>query len=136
MLPEICSYVCPVEVQCQGNCVQQHLGREAVPIKELQKYVAQRARQEGWNKVKVTGKARKKRVAVVGAGASGIACAIRLLEKGYPVTIFDASRDRGGIADAVIPGYRLTHKVVDDEVDSVLDVKDTSRLEWKLGKGR
>jgi glutamate synthase (NADPH/NADH) small chain len=134
VLPETCGYVCPAEVQCEGRCVQRHLNGSPVPIRDLQKYVCEVARKKGWASLMVPGVVRDRRIAVIGAGPSGIACAIRLLEKGYPLSIFDASRRIGGTADSAIPASRLSPGVFSDEVKAILGNLPAHRIEWRIGK--
>jgi 2,4-dienoyl-CoA reductase (NADPH2) len=131
-LPEICAHVCPVEVQCESGCVEAIFTGQAVPIKQLQKYVAALARKQGWTKLALPA-ATGQRAAIIGAGPAGVACAVRLLEQGFAVTIFDAA-EPGGVAGATIPAERLPHAVLRAEIAAVLDLEaDPSRLTWKAG---
>jgi len=87
-LPELCALVCPVEVQCQGHCVENVFSQNPVPIGELQEYVSRIAREKGWAalpNMPTTGK----KVAVIGAGPAGLACAAVLIRHGHAVDIFD-----------------------------------------------
>ena len=70
LLPEICGYVCPVEVQCQGHCVQQFMS-ESVSIARIQRYISEKAVKEGWTALDIPDTHSGKRVAVVGAGPAG-----------------------------------------------------------------
>jgi glutamate synthase (NADPH/NADH) small chain len=131
-LPEICAHVCPVEVQCESGCVENIFTGQAVPIKQLQKYVAALARKQGWTKLALPA-ATGRRAAIIGAGPAGVACAVRLLELGVAVTIYDAA-EPGGVAGATIPAERLPHDVLRAEIAAVLDLQaDPSRLAWKSG---
>ncbi len=131
-LPEICAHVCPVEVQCESGCVEAIFTGQAVPIKQLQKYVAALARKQGWTKLALPA-ANGQHAAVIGAGPAGVACAVRLLELGFHVTIFDAA-EPGGVAGATIPQERLPHEVLRAEIAAVLGLDaDPARLTWKSG---
>ncbi len=132
-LPEICAYVCPAETQCEGSCVQAHLTGEPVPIRQLQAYVCDIARREGWVALEAPEQLREQRVAVIGAGPAGVACAIRLLQEGYAVTIIDAAEEPGGIAAETIPAERLLAEAAPAEVTAILGGCDTDRLQWRLG---
>ena len=109
-LPETCAYVCPADEQCEGRCVQLTLECSSVPIRALQRYVSERARLEGWTGVELPVQTSGHSVGIIGAGPAGIACAVRLLELGHSVTIYDSSKSVGGTAAAVIPEDRLCSK--------------------------
>lgn len=132
-LPEICGYVCPAETQCEGNCIQRHIGTGPVPIRELQRYVSELARREGWTALDDPLQLRDGHVAVIGAGPAGVACAIRLLEEGLRVTIIDAAEEPGGVASGTIPAERLASEAAAAEVTSILDSCQSDRLQWRLG---
>jgi len=133
-LPEICAYVCPVEVQCESGCLEAIFGEQPIPIKQLQRYVAGVARAKGWTKLALP-PANGKRAAVVGGGPAGIACAVRLLELGHTVTVFDAASAPGGTVGETIPDVRMPGDVLRAEIAAVLDLSDPTRLAWKAGKG-
>lgn len=122
-LPEMCAYVCPAEVQCQSHCVENIFSGEPVPIRELQKYVCRAARKAGWTKefaASCNGKSDGSRVAVIGAGPAGLACASSLVAMGHDVHLFDKSLSLGGVAASAIPGKRLMRDDSDAEVLSTL----------------
>jgi len=133
-LPEICAYVCPVEVQCESGCLEAIFGEAPVPIKQLQRYVAGVARAKGWTKLELP-PANGRRTAVVGGGPAGIACAVRLLELGHAVTVYDAAEAPGGTVGETIPDTRMPQDVLRAEIAAVLDLSDTQRLDWRAGKG-
>ncbi len=132
-LPEVCAYVCPAETQCEGSCVQAHLRGAAVPIRQLQGYVCDIARREGWVALEAPEQLLERRVAVIGAGPAGVACAIRLLQDGFALTIIDAAEEPGGIAAETIPAERLLAEAAPAEVTAILGGCDTDRLHWRLG---
>ncbi|MHB0940036.1 MAG: oxidoreductase [Armatimonadota bacterium] len=133
-LPEICAYVCPVEVQCESGCLEAIFGEQPVPIKQLQRYVAGVARAKGWAKLALP-PANGRRAAVIGGGPAGIACAVRLLELGHAVTVFDAAQAPGGTVGETIPDVRMPGDVLRAEIAAVLDLSDPQRLDWRAGKG-
>lgn len=117
-LPAVCGRVCPQETQCEGRCVRGIRG-EAVSIGKLERYVADNARAMG---VKPEGAKEKKnqKVAVIGSGPAGLACASDLAKLGYGVTIFEALHKAGGVLSYGIPEFRLPkEKVVDREIENV-----------------
>ncbi|MFO7637328.1 MAG: FAD-dependent oxidoreductase [Clostridia bacterium] len=117
-LPETCSYTCPSEVLCEKTCTAGILGKNAVPIREIQKFITTQARKEGWTKIRA-GSPTGKKVAVVGFGAAGISCAVTLVESGVSVTVYEATDYPGGTAEAVIPYERLPRDIFKKEVDSL-----------------
>ncbi len=134
VLPEICSLVCPAEVQCEGYCIQKHLRGIPVPIKLLQRYVSERARHEGWVGVETGEESSGRRVAVIGAGPAGLACAVGLLERGHEVTIFDASGTVAGTAGATIPPEKLSEDVAAAEINALVGGVPSTSLHWRVGK--
>ncbi|MFO8081026.1 MAG: FAD-dependent oxidoreductase [Armatimonadota bacterium] len=132
-LPEMCAYVCPAETQCEGACIQQHIGEGPVPIRQLQAYVCEVAREQGWTAVEQPEQLRDERVAIIGAGPAGVACAIRLLQDGFSVTIIDAAEEPGGVASETIPIERLTATAAPEEIACILEGCETGRLDWRLG---
>jgi len=133
-LPEICAYACPAEVQCEGACIQRHLQGKSIPIRALQRYVSERARAEGWTELPVPETTSGRRIAVVGAGPAGLACAAELLRLGHEVTIFDASQEAGGTARALIPPERLSDDVARAEIEAVFTGKAAERITWRRGE--
>ncbi|MHB9133638.1 MAG: oxidoreductase [Armatimonadota bacterium] len=131
-LPEICAHVCPVEVQCEGGCIERIFSNAPIPIRQLQKYVSLVARQQGWAKQELPA-ANGKRAAVIGGGPAGIGCAVRLLQLGWTVTIYDAAAQPGGVVDATIPEGRMPKAVLRDEIAAVLNLSDPTRLTWQSG---
>lgn len=117
-LPSICGRVCPQENQCEGACVLGIKG-EAVAIGKLERYVGDWALDnvEG-EEVKPNPDAPK--VAVVGSGPAGLACAADLAKMGYRVTIFEALHKFGGVLSYGIPEFRLPKdRIVAREVEKV-----------------
>ena len=117
-LPSICGRVCPQENQCEGACVLGIKG-EAVAIGKLERYVGDWALD---NVVadEVTPNPEAPKVAVVGSGPAGLACAADLAKLGYRVTIFEALHKFGGVLSYGIPEFRLPkERIVAREVDKV-----------------
>ena len=117
-IPETCAYTCPSEVLCERTCSAGILGKHSVPIAEIQKFICTKAREEGWTKIK-GGVPTGKKVAVIGFGGAGIACATTLIEAGVEVTVFEAADYAGGTAEAVIPFDRLPADIFKSEVESL-----------------
>ena len=117
-LPSICGRVCPQENQCEGACVLGIKG-EAVAIGKLERYVGD------WVLDNVEGEEVKPnhdapKVAIVGSGPAGLACAADLAKMGYRVTIFEALHKFGGVLSYGIPEFRLPKdRIVAREVEKV-----------------
>lgn len=117
-LPAVCGRVCPQETQCEGSCI---LGVKAEPVAigKLERFVADYSRENGGIKVKVA-PANGHKVAVIGSGPAGLACASDLAKAGYDVTIFEALHSPGGVLEYGIPEFRLPkERVVAAEIASV-----------------
>ena len=119
-LPAVCGRVCPQEKQCESRCVLGIKG-EPVAIGRLERFVADYARAHGLDKVDESEIAAKngKRVAIVGSGPSGLACAGVLAQKGYDVTIFEVLHAAGGVLMYGIPHFRLPKEIVQHEIDGL-----------------
>ena len=116
-LPSICGRVCPQESQCEGSCILGIKG-ESVAIGKLERFVGD-WRLNNPQSVELPAKNGKK-VAVVGSGPAGLACASDLAKLGYEVTVFEALHEIGGVLVYGIPEFRLPKKgVVAKEIDSV-----------------
>ncbi|MEJ2598017.1 MAG: NAD(P)-dependent oxidoreductase [Anaerolineales bacterium] len=104
-LPEICGQICPHDQLCQGACVRSKRG-EPVHTGALEAFVTHYERQTAGVEIPV-GTPSGKRVAIVGAGPSGLACAEQLVRRGHGVTIFDAKPAPGGLLLYGIPNFKL-----------------------------
>ncbi|MCQ2142870.1 MAG: NADPH-dependent glutamate synthase [Bacteroidales bacterium] len=118
-LPAICGRVCPQEPQCEGSCV---LGVrfEPVAIGKLERFVADWNRENGAKGALSAVPSNGHKVAVIGSGPAGLACAADLAKLGYEVTVFEALHKAGGVLQYGIPEFRLPkEKVVAAEIDAV-----------------
>lgn len=118
-LPSVCGRVCPQESQCEGSCVLGIKG-EPVSIGKLERYVGDwkiaHASEQPVEKAAPNGK----KVAIVGSGPAGLACASDLAKLGYEVKIFEALHKVGGVLVYGIPEFRLPKdKIVAREVEAV-----------------
>ena len=120
-LPAVCGRVCPQETQCEGKCILGIKG-EPVSIGKLERFVAdyEHSRPEGGRKPSKAAPNGHK-VAVIGAGPAGLACASDLAKWGYEVRIFEALHKAGGVLAYGIPEFRLPkEKVLKKELDALL----------------
>ena len=134
-LPEMCGLVCPAEVQCEGECIENVFSREPVPIRELQRYVSRVAREKGWTRTDRAAGHSGKRVAVIGAGPAGLACAVRLRELGHSAEVFDLRESPGGVAAWAIPERRLPAGDSAAEIEAVLEGLDAEGISLRVGEG-
>ncbi|MCI7145116.1 MAG: NADPH-dependent glutamate synthase [Clostridiales bacterium] len=117
-LPAICGRVCPQENQCQGRCVRCEKG-ESVAIGRLERFVADwHAEHYGDEEIKPV-ETNGHKVAVIGAGPAGLACAGDLVNKGYEVTVYEALHKTGGVLVYGIPQFRLPKEIVAAEVSKL-----------------
>lgn len=116
-LPAVCGRVCPQETQCEGSCILGVKG-EPVAIGKLERFVADNC--SGHSDSIRTGRSNGKKVAVIGSGPAGLACASDLAKWGYDVTIFEALHKAGGVLQYGIPEFRLPKDtVLKREIDEV-----------------
>lgn len=119
-LPAVCGRVCPQESQCEGSCILGVKG-EPVAIGKLERFVADYNREQKSNApcgVAVAPGAKK--VAIIGSGPAGLACASDLAKWGYDVTIFEAFHKAGGVLQYGIPEFRLPKDtVLKSEIESL-----------------
>ncbi|MFI4912082.1 MAG: FAD-dependent oxidoreductase [Sedimentisphaeraceae bacterium JB056] len=132
VLPEVCAWLCPVEDQCQGHCLQNFIGDSPIPIAATQKYLSVLANKKGWSKVRIPEMKTGKNIAIVGAGPAGIAAAVKLLEAGHKVTILDKSDNFGGMIKSVIPEDRQETALA-NEIKAMFADVPSDRMEVKSG---
>ncbi|MDH3287439.1 MAG: NADPH-dependent glutamate synthase [Betaproteobacteria bacterium] len=112
-LPAICGRVCPQESQCEAECSMTNRF-DPVAIGNLERYVADWERTQAPSvEAKIT---RKEKVAIIGAGPSGLVCAGELARLGYSVTIYEALHAAGGVLRYGIPEFRLPKAILDWEI--------------------
>ena len=116
-LPAVCGRVCPQEVQCEATCIL-GIKHDPVSIGKLERYVGNWAVH---NNVCVREEVHKvkplRKVAIVGSGPAGLACAMDLALAGVDVTIFEALHTFGGVLKYGIPSFRLPKDVIDSELE-------------------
>ncbi|QXI63546.1 NAD-dependent dihydropyrimidine dehydrogenase subunit PreT [Paracoccus marcusii] len=121
ILGGMCARVCPTEQLCEGACVRMEAEGKPVEIGALQRYATDGLMAQGshpFKRAAPTGK----RVAVVGAGPAGLACAHRLAAKGHDVVIFEARPKPGGLNEYGIASYKAVDGFAQAEVDWLMGI--------------
>ncbi|MEA4970145.1 MAG: NADPH-dependent glutamate synthase [Candidatus Pelethousia sp.] len=116
-LPAVCGRVCPQESQCEKVCVR-GIKNEPVGIGRLERFVADWHFEHTDGAVEAPPK-NGHRVAVIGSGPAGLACAGELARRGYDVTIFEALHTAGGVLMYGIPEFRLPKRIVQAEISTL-----------------
>ncbi|MBQ7785490.1 MAG: NADPH-dependent glutamate synthase [Clostridia bacterium] len=116
-LPAVCGRVCPQENQCEGKCVRGVKG-ESVAIGRLERFVADWHREHSSEMPAVPEKNGHK-VAIIGAGPSGLTAAGDLAKLGYSVTVYEALHLAGGVLVYGIPEFRLPKAIVQKEIEGL-----------------
>src|SRR5579864_2116143 len=131
-LPEMCGRICPQDRLCEGACTLND-GLGAVSIGSIEKYITDEAFRQGWmpdmSNVVSTGK----RVAIVGAGPAGLACADILVRNGVKPVVFDRHPRIGGLLTFGIPPFKLEKEVVEKRREIMEGMGVEFRLEVEVG---
>ena len=131
-LPAVCGRVCPQENQCEGKCVRGIKG-EAVGIGRLERFVADYHREHCTDTPEMPEQNGHK-VAVIGAGPSGLTVAGDLAKMGYKVTIYEALHLAGGVLVYGIPEFRLPKAIVQKEIDNLKAIGVDVETNMVIGK--
>jgi glutamate synthase (NADPH/NADH) small chain len=132
-LPEVCGRVCPQDRLCEGACtLNEQFG--AVTIGNIERYINDKAIAAGWkpdlSQVKATGK----RVAVIGAGPAGLACADVLTRNGVQAVVYDRHPEIGGLLTFGIPSFKLDKNVMVKRREIFCDMGIEFKLNTEVGK--
>lgn len=133
VMQPVCGRICPHTKQCQGSCIRR-FKFNPVEIGKLEAFVGDLAIKNGWKIPKNTEEKTGKKIAVVGAGPSGLTCAAFLAKNGYEVTIFEKSSKLGGIIEHGIPEFRLDRKILEDTINKILELGIKVETKKELGK--
>ena len=127
-LPEMCGRVCPQDRLCEGSCTLED-GFGAVTIGAVEKYIVDAALEKGWRPDLSDVVATGKRVAVIGAGPAGLACADVLARNGIHAVVFDRYEQIGGLMQFGIPSFKLEKSIITRR----REVLEGMGVEFRLG---
>ena len=131
-LPAVCGRVCPQETQCEQKCVRGIKG-EPVGIGRLERFVADYHREHSTEKPAIP-ESNGHKVAIIGAGPSGLTAAGDLAKLGYKVTVYEALHVAGGVLSYGIPEFRLPKAIVNKEVQNLIDIGVDIETNMVMGK--
>jgi len=130
-----CSRVCPVEELCEEACVRNTQSSEPVKIGRLQRYATDHLFERKDAQIFTRKASTGKKVAVVGAGPAGLACAHHLAREGHDFTVFEAKEKAGGLNEYGIAAYKVPNDFAQKEVDYILSLGGiTVKYGQKLGQ--
>jgi NADPH-dependent glutamate synthase beta subunit-like oxidoreductase len=129
-LPRVCGRVC--FHPCEGSCNRKEYD-EPTAINALERFVGDTAYQAG-KRFSPPAEKKKEKVAVIGAGPTGLSCAYHLASMGYGVNLFEALPKLGGMLRYGIPAYRLPKDVLEQEIDQILALGVESKTNCRVGK--
>ncbi|MBP5641227.1 MAG: FAD-dependent oxidoreductase, partial [Victivallales bacterium] len=109
--PEFTSRICPA--LCEASCCLEGEGFGATNVRQIEKKVVDTAFSNGWVRPWKASKSNGRRVAVIGAGPSGLAAAVKLNQRGYKVALYDRNEKPGGLLRYGIPCFKLDKSLID-----------------------
>lgn len=133
-MPEICGRICPQDRLCEGNCVIEFSGHGSVTIGSVEKFITDKAWEEGWVEPLVPGPARGQSVGVIGAGPAGLSAAEYLRAYGYEVHVYDRHDRAGGLLTYGIPGFKLEKPVVMRRIERLVEGGIVFHQDFEVGR--
>ena len=130
--PAVCGRVC--YHPCESSCNRAEFD-EAVSINGLERFMADTASRQGRKPTWLKREKHKEKIAIIGSGPAGLTSAYHLARMGYGVTVFESLPVLGGMLRVGIPEYRLPKKVLEEEIDQILELGVKAEMNVRLGKG-
>src|SRR3954447_17570831 len=128
-----CARVCPVDVLCEGACVEKTLMDKPIEIGRLQRFATDFVMGGGRDVLKA-GEPNGRTVGVVGSGPAGLSCATYLARLGYDVTVYDRKPLPGGLDTYGMAEYKMTQRVSTEEARAVERLGVRFELETEIGR--
>ncbi|MBE0429683.1 MAG: FAD-dependent oxidoreductase [Thermoleophilia bacterium] len=129
--PAVHGRVCPHP--CENSCNRNARDRP-LSINNLERFIGDHGLRRGLRLRRLTDRRSEKKVAVIGAGPSGLSCAYQLARRGYPVTVYEDAGQAGGMLRTGIPHYRLPRDILDAEIENILDLGIETRYGIRAGR--
>ncbi len=133
-MPEVCGRICPQDRLCEGNCVIEQSGHGTVTIGAVERYLTDRAWEEGWVAPLRPTRELEQSVGIVGAGPAGLAAADMLRSRGYQVTVYDRHDRPGGLLIYGIPNFKLEKEVVERRTARLIDGGVEIKCGFEVGR--
>jgi NADPH-dependent glutamate synthase beta subunit-like oxidoreductase/Pyruvate/2-oxoacid:ferredoxin oxidoreductase delta subunit len=129
--PAVCGRVCPHP--CEDACNRKSKDGAAA-VNAVERFIGDFGIARGLKLSRLSGESRSEKIAIVGAGPAGLSCAYQLARRGYPVTVFEAFSQPGGMLRYGIPRYRLPGEVLDAEIGRILELGVELKCNCMVGK--
>ncbi|MEW6606544.1 MAG: NAD(P)-binding protein [bacterium] len=129
--PAVCGRVCPHP--CEKECNRKEKD-EAVSINAVERFIGEYGIKNNLKHKKLYPDTYPEKVAVIGAGPSGLSCAYQLARKGYKVTVFEGFDKPGGMLRYGIPRYRLPEDILDAEINAILELGIELKCKTRIGE--
>jgi glutamate synthase (NADPH/NADH) small chain len=133
-MPEVCGRICPQDRLCEGNCVIEQSGHGTVTIGAVEKYLTDKAWEEGWVAPLKPARELAQSIGIIGAGPAGLGAADLLRSLGYQVTVYDRHDRSGGLLIYGIPNFKLEKEVVQRRSQRLADGGVRLRLGFEVGR--
>jgi len=127
-LSSICARVCPQERQCEGACALNKI-KEPIAIGNLERFVSDNTSSD----IKIDSSNNNHKIAIIGAGPSGLSAARYLAKRGFKVTIYDREKEMGGVLRYGIPSFVLPRNVLEKEIKEITSLGISFKGEMTLG---